>query len=81
MNIYVSEAVIPQITAIRYCTLEKKKNPSPTFSISRLRAVVCRISANLLFIIHFVRFALFSFLLRQSTTKFSLEHGAQFDEF
>ena len=47
MNMYVSEAATPQIVAIRYCTLgKKKKNPCPTFSVSRLRAAVCRISAH-----------------------------------
>ena len=29
MKMYVSEAAIPQIVAIRYCTLEKEKNPCP----------------------------------------------------
>ena len=34
MNMYVSEAAIPQIVAIRYCTLEKKKkNVSHLFGI------------------------------------------------
>ena len=31
MNICVSEAAIPQIVAIRYCTLEKKKISVPLF--------------------------------------------------
>ena len=45
MNKYVSEAAIPQIVEIRYSTLQKKKT-CPTFSVSRLRAAVCRISAH-----------------------------------
>ena len=46
MNMYVSEADIPQIVAIPYFALKKKKNPRPTFSVSRLRAAVCRISTH-----------------------------------
>ena len=45
MNMYVSEAAIPQIVAIQYCT-QKKKNLCLTFSVSRLRAAVCRFSAH-----------------------------------
>ena len=33
MNMYVSEAVIPQIVAIRYCALEKKESASRLFGI------------------------------------------------
>ena len=74
-NMYVSEAAIPQIVAIRYCTLEKKTNTCPTFSVSRLRAAVCRISAHSCPSYTSLAFALFSFLLIQSTTKLPLKHG------
>ena len=63
MTIYVSEAAIPQIAAIRYCTLKKKKNPCPTFSVSRLRAAVCRISAHSCLSYTSLAFALFPFFL------------------
>ena len=49
VNIYVSEAAISQIVAIRFCTLEHVYmclNPCPTFSVSGLRAAVCRIPAH-----------------------------------
>ena len=73
MNIYVSEATIPQIAAIRYCTLEKKKNPCPTFPLSRLRAAVCRISAQVLSIIHFARFCSFSIFAESIYHQISFE--------
>ena len=61
MNMYVSEAAIPQIVAIRHCTLQKKKNQCPTFSVSRLRAAVCVVFRTLLSIIHIARFCSFLF--------------------
>ena len=74
INIYVSETAIPQIATIRYCTL-KKKNPCPTFSVSRLRAAVCRISAYSCPLYPSIAFALFPCFLSQSSTKLPLKHG------
>ena len=75
MNIYVSEAAVPQIAAIRYCTLEKKKNPCATFSASNLCAAMCRVSAHSCPSYTSLAFALFPFFLGQSTTKLPLKHG------
>ena len=46
MKIYVSEAAIPQIVAIRYCTQKKEKESVSHLSVSRLRAAVCRFPAH-----------------------------------
>ena len=52
----------------------KKKNPCPTFSVSRLCAAVCRISAHSCPSYTSLAFALFAFFL-QSTTNLPLKHG------
>ena len=67
---YVSEAAIPQIGAVRYCTLQKTN-----FSVSRLRAAVRRISACSCPSYTSLAFALFSFFLIQPTTKLQSKHG------
>ena len=73
-NVYVSEAAIPPIIAIRFCTLLNIcLNPCFTFSASRLRAAVCRISAHSCPSYSSLAFALLSFFLSQSTTKLSVK--------
>ena len=52
--------------------MKKKNNSCPTFSVSRLRVAVCRISAHSCPSHTSVAFALFSFFRSQSTTKFPL---------
>ena len=67
--------MVPQIVAIRYCKRKKKRNPCSTFSVSRLFAAVCRISAYSCPSYTWLAFARFSFFLGQSTTKLPLKHG------
>ena len=77
MNTYVSEAAIPQIVAILYCKRKKKESVSH-LSLSRLCAslnLLCRISAHSCPSYTSLAFALFPFLLSQSTTKLPLKHG------
>ena len=71
MNMYVPEAAIPQVVAIRYCAHLKKRIRVPPF---RLRAAVCCISAHSCPSYTSLVFALFSFFLSQSTTKLTTKH-------
>ena len=72
---YVPEAAIPQVAAIRYCTLEKKKSVSHLF---RIYAVCCSVPyfRTLLSTMHFAHFCSF-FFLSQFTTKLPSKHGGQ----
>ena len=83
MNMYVSEAVIPQIVAIRYCTLKKKRTHVPPF---RYLGCVLQCAVFPHTPVHHTlrslfKFALFSFFLRQSTTKLPLKHGPKTTHF
>ena len=83
MNIYVSEAAIPQIAAIRYCTLPQKNRirVPPFCSVSRLRAAVCRISAHSCPSYTSLAFALFIFFLKSIYHQIAFETRSKHDVF
>ena len=83
MNIYVSEAVIPQIVPIRYCALEKKRIRVPSF-----RYLGCVLQCPVFphtpvhhTLCPLFKFSPLSFFLCQSTTKLPLKLGPKTTSF
>ena len=76
MNMYVSEAAIPQIQTIRYCTIKKKKKKSVSHLFRYLGCVLqCAVFPHTPVHDTLARFCSFSFFPSQSTTKLPFKHG------